>query len=535
MEKIETLQTNLEYLSLNPIQKIGFKLKRFFTGIPKAVSKFFLSIPKKAKKHSLGIVSIFRNIIQAISRGDYKTRLSFLFMGFGLVTRHQIIRGCLYFLYELFFIFFMIVIGGQALLDLPSLGTLGQITYKVGYYDESIGVTLDISTKASYDNSFTILLYAILSFAFIFILIFLWYNQIRDSFKLQQKSYIGKFASDKDTLKNVLDKSYDKTLLLIPIGGLVVFTLIPIAMMVLIGFTDYDYFHVTPEKLIDWVGFYNLAQVFSATGIGSGTAFLRVFAQVLLWTLCWAFFATFSNYFFGMIVAMIINTKGIKLKKVYRTILITTIAVPQFISLMLISYMFGNSSMAVINGILQKLGWIEKPIQWLSDTRANAIIPKIVIIVVNMWVGIPYTMLICTGLLMNIPEDLYESARIDGASPTKMYFKITLPYMLFVTGPYLLSQFIGNINNFNVIYLLSGGGPSFTFDANVEVVPSALASSGVGETDLLITWIYKLTTNTNYDYGLASILGIIVFALVAFFSMVFYSHSSTMNNEEEFQ
>jgi arabinogalactan oligomer/maltooligosaccharide transport system permease protein len=144
-------------------------------------------------------------------------------------------------------------------------------------------------------------------------------------------------------------------------------------------------------------------------------------------------------------------------------------------------------------------------------------------------------MLICTGLLMNIPEDLYESARIDGASPAKMYMKITLPYMLFVTGPYLLSQFIGNINNFNVIYLLSGGGPAFIYDTAKETVPAALTTSGVGQTDLLITWIYKLTTNQYYDYGLASVLGILVFVLVAFFSLLFYNNSNSVNNEEEFQ
>ena len=134
---------------------------------------------------------------------------------------------------------------------------------------------------------------------------------------------------------------------------------------------------------------------------------------------------------------------------------------------------------------------------------------------------------------MNIPEDLYESARIDGASPAKMYFKITLPYMLFVTGPYLISQFVGNINNFNVIYLLSGGGPIFTF--TTSNVPGIIRDSRVGNTDLLITWIYKITTNSNYDYGMASVLGIIIFAVVAFFSMIFYNRSGSVKDEEAFQ
>lgn len=527
----QVLQNNLEYLSLNKIQRIGYKISHFFTNIPKKTSKAISSTPTKIRKRGIFITNIFRNIVEAFSFGDYKTRISFLVMGFGLFFKHQIIRGTLYLAYELFFIFFMIMIGGPAFSQLASLGSLAQVNYTI-MDPETL---LDVHTSLFVDNSFTILLYSILAILFILILVFLWYNQIRDTFNLQQKSYIGKFASDKETLKNVLDKDYDKTLLLIPMAGLTIFTIIPIFVMILIAFTDYDYLHVTPAKLFDWVGFYNLGQVFSATGANSGTAFLNVFGQVLLWTILWAFFATFSNYFFGMIVAMIINIKGIKLKKLWRTVLITTIAVPQFISLLLISFMFGDSSFSIVNSILFKLGWAESSIAWLSSTAYGAIIPKVVIILVNTWVGIPYTMLICTGLLMNIPEDLYESARIDGASPARMYFKITLPYMLFVTGPYLLSQFIGNLNNFNIIYLLSGGEPGFVYDVTNEVIPAALLSSGVGKTDLLITWIYKLTTNTSYDYGLASVLGIIVFALVAFFSMIFYNNSNAVNNEEEFQ
>ncbi len=526
----ETMQNNLEYLSLNKLGRIGYKISHFFTGIPKKANKKVHDIPIKARKKGLAITNIFRTLIRAFARGDFKTRLSFILMGFGLFTRHQVIRGALYFLYEAFFILFMVLIGGSALSMLPTLGSLSSIWFTV--YDKD---GLDIQQPAYFDNSFTILLYSILAFVFIGILIFLWYNQIRDAINLQERSYIGKYASDKQTLKNVLDKSYDKTLLLIPIGGLTIFTIIPIVMMIVIAFTNYDYFHISPSKLFDWVGFYNLGQVFSSTGAGQGTAFLRVFIQVLLWTIIWAFFATFSNYFLGMIIAMIINIKGIKLKKLWRTILISTIAVPQFISLMLISFMFGNSSFAPINAILMNLGWTESPIAWLSDSAFNALLPKVVIILVNTWVGVPYTMLICTGLLMNIPEDLYESARIDGASPAKMYMKITLPYMLFVTGPYLLSQFIGNINNFNVIYLLSSGGPAFIYDTAHETVPAALTTSGVGQTDLLITWIYKLTTNQYYDYGLASVLGILVFILVAFFSLLFYNNSNSVNNEEEFQ
>jgi len=518
-------ESQLEYLSLNKGQKVLYKIGHFFSAIPKKLGHFFSSIPSKARKQGHGITKIGKNIADSVVDGDWKTRLSLLVMGSGLVTRHQIIRGVLYFLYEVFFIVYMILVGNSSLKGLPSLGQLGRVEYTIQVVAD--GMPMEMSTYLFFDDSFTILLYSIITICLILVFVFLWYNQLVDSLSLQRKSYIGKYASDKQTLKNALDKNYDKTLLFLPMLGLVVFTVVPMIMMIIVGFTNYNSSHMTPTKMFDWVGWYNFSNLFTSSG-SSGHVFLEVFGKVLLWTLVWAFFATFSNYFLGMIVAMIINIKGIKLKKLWRTVLITTIAVPQFISLLLMSNMF--SSTGVVNNLLESWGWINKAIPWFTD----ATLAKVMIILVNTWIGIPYTMLICTGLLMNIPEELYESAKIDGASPFKMYFKITLPYMLFVTTPYLISQFVGNINNFNVIYFLSGGGPVFVYSGTN--IPYQVSGSGVGQTDLLITWIYKLSvTATSSDYGTASILGLMIFAVVAFFSLIFYGNSRSVNDEEEFQ
>ena len=130
------------------------------------------------------------------------------------------------------------------------------------------------------------------------------------------------------------------------------------------------------------------------------------------------------------------------------------------------------------------------------------------------------------GNLMNIPEDLYESSRIDGANSWTQFWKITMPYVLFVTGPNLLTSFIGNINNFNVIYFLTGGNPN-----------SQMAlTSPAGYTDLLITWIYKMTvTATTKQYYLASALGCVIFLICAFFSLLMYGKLGSTKNEEEFQ
>jgi arabinogalactan oligomer/maltooligosaccharide transport system permease protein len=123
---------------------------------------------------------------------------------------------------------------------------------------------------------------------------------------------------------------------------------------------------------------------------------------------------------------------------------------------------------------------------------------------------------------MNIPEELYESARIDGASPMVTFFKITLPYMIFVTTPYLITTFTGNVNNFNVIYLLTGGGPG-------EVGKTA------GQTDLLVTWLYRLSTDNPVRYNIASVIGIIIFVISASMSLITYNRSSAAKNEEDYQ
>jgi arabinogalactan oligomer/maltooligosaccharide transport system permease protein len=169
-----------------------------------------------------------------------------------------------------------------------------------------------------------------------------------------------------------------------------------------------------------------------------------------------------------------------------------------------------------INIILQKI--TGTTVNFLT----NATNARIMIILINVWVGVPYSMLITSGILMNIPQDLYESARIDGASPVKTFTKITLPYMLFVTAPYLITQFVGNFNNFNVIYLLTQGDPG-----NVRLYQA-------GDTDLLVTWLYKLTVSFQ-DYNLASVIGILVFVISAVLSLIVYNSSSSVKSEEEFQ
>ncbi|MBR2660207.1 MAG: sugar ABC transporter permease [Clostridia bacterium] len=507
--------SDLEFLRLNKWQKMLYKLGRFFSSIPKGVAQLFIKLWGLIKNVFLAIGREAKDIVSTFIHGDWKTKVSYLVMGFGCLARGQILRGLLFLLFEIVFIGYMILAGAYWLSMMPSLGKVGPSEV----YDE----IFDTYVTTYNDNSFKILLYSVLTIFFIIAFIYTWRINIRQN-KIAEKILASgkKLKSAKDDLRSVVDDQFHKTLLALPLTGIIVFTVLPIFFMVLVAFTNYDGAHDGyASNLFTWVGLDNFNTMLSWSSAGGTQSYAATFGEILAWTLIWAFFATFTNYFLGMFVAMAINKKGINLKKLWRTILVMTIAIPQFISLLYVSKMFAKDG--IVNGFLMGMGWIDKALPFWED----ATWARITVIVVNIWIGIPYLMLIATGILMNIPADLYESARIDGANPWQQYTKITLPYMLFITGPYLLTSFTGNMNNFNVIYLLTGGAPTN---------PAASSASGsVGYTDLLITWLFKITTGAESKYYLASVVGILVFIVVALISLIVYNVLPSIKNEEDFQ
>lgn len=455
-----------------------------------------------------GVKNVFFTLLNAFRRGDARTRLSFLVMGLGLFTRGQVLRGVLLLFCQVAFTLFFALFGVWYLAKLPTLGVVASKEV----WDETLG----IFTYQYFDNSLLILLYSMLTILFAFTFVYLWYKNIKAAKHAQELTKAGvKLKNAKEDLKSLLDEQYHKTLLSLPVLGLVAFTVLPILFMGAIAFTNFDVAHKPPKELFTWVGLENFRLLLKGGLFAGGAKFAYTFKEVLVWTLVWAVSATFTNYFLGMLLALAINKKGIRFKKFWRSVLVTTIAVPQFVSLMLLSKMLADTG--VVNRLLLSSGLISKAIPFLSDGN----LARVTVIVVNLWVGVPYTVLICTGILMNIPADLYEAARIDGAGPITAYFKITLPYMLHITTPYLISQFIANFNNFNVIFLLTGG------------TPLSLDYMYAGRTDLLITWLYKLTFNES-NYKLAAVISIFVFLIVATVSLIVYNRAGAVRSEEEF-
>ncbi len=443
-------------------------------------------------------------LLNAAANGSLWTRLSFLVMGAGCIRCKQYARGLIYLFTQIGFFFFF---KNFALQYLSKFNTLGTST-QVKVWNEA----LQIYQRFPGDNSMLILLYSVLSLAATVVFLFIWYANVRDAWYAQESLGQGrKIPGFREDLRSLKHERFHITLLSMPMVTLVLFTLLPILFMILIAFTNFDADHQPPGNLFTWVGMTNVTDIFLGNAIKT-----RTFFGLLGWTIVWAILATFTNYILGMLLAVAINSKMVKLKQLCRTCFIIAIAIPQFVSLLLISRALEPAG--AINVLLQELGLIDAPLPFLLDPT----LARIVVVVVNMWIGIPYTMMTFSGVLMNIPGELYESAEMDGAGPLRRFTSITLPYMIFVTAPATITTFVTNFNNFNVIYLLTGGGP-FSLDYYQA-----------GKTDLLVTWLYKLTVNRN-DYSLASTIGIFIFILVSTCSLLVYNRTGAVRKEDQFQ
>lgn len=483
-------------------KNLGVKIVNGFKNFGKKTVAFFKDLPNKFVALGKKIANAFVTFGKDFMRGDVGVKLSYFIMGSGAFAHKQIAKGIGYLAIELLFIFYMVFNGAGAIAGLFTLGT--DFTYN--YYDIDGGTGMPINVPG--DNSMLCLLYGVVAIIVITAFLIVYFMNIKSAVANYEDSIIGKKPSTlKEDFLSLFDKKFYIILLVVAFVGVIAFTILPLIFMILIAFTNYDSVH--PETSgFDWVGFENFGKLIGTTGLSS------TFFPVLGWTIIWALCATFLNYFLGVALALLINNKSVKGKKVWRLFFVLTIAVPQFVSLLLMRNMLGE--FGPIMNLLVELG-LER-VDWF-DTTTSA---RMIVILVNLWVGIPYSMLITSGILMNIPQDLYESARIDGAGKMKMFQKITLPYILFVTGPYLITQFIGNINNFNVIYLLTGGAPFGELGA------------GAGSTSLLVTWLYSLTNDTG-DFNIASTVGILTFIVCSVISLITYRSSSSTKNEEDFQ
>lgn len=446
------------------------------------------------------------SIGKVAKKGDIITRLSFIIFGLGNLLNKQFARAVVFLAAECIYIMYMINFGFSAIQNFITLGTKEQGTV----YNE---VTCVYETVSG-DNSMLCLLYGVITILLTIFIIFVACQSAKSAYCTQVRKERGmKVPKFIDDLRSLKEENLHSALLAFPIIGILTFTIIPLIFMIMMAFTNYDRDHQPPGKLFHWVGMENFGKL-----LANGSKLAKTFWPVLGWTLIWAVCATITTYFLGVLLALLINRNGTKAKGFWRFTFALSIAVPQFVTLISMRTIFNANG--PVNVILRQLHLIgaTSSVPFFTDGT----LAKITIICINIWIGVPYTMLSTTGILQNIPADLYEAAKIDGANGRVMFRKITMPYMIFVMTPSLITSFTGNINNFNVIFLLSGGGPD------------SLDFYYAGKTDLLITWLYRLTI-TQKDYNLGAVIGILVFLIMATLALVTYRRTASYKDEGAFQ
>lgn len=271
------------------------------------------------------------------------------------------------------------------------------------------------------------------------------------------------------------------------------------------SFTSAEGQSLQPGWKID-VGFENFVRAFSEPDIR------EPLLGVLIWTFVFAGVTVFGTFVIGLFLAIVFNDWRLRFRRTYRVFAILPYAFPAFLSALIWSGLL-NSQFGFINAVL--LGGADIP--WLTDP----ILAKVSILAVNIWLGFPYMFLVATGALQSIPDELVEAARVDGARPWALFRLIKLPLLLVSMAPLLIAAFAFNFNNFNVIYMLTEGGPR---DIN--------AGMNVGATDILITLVYKIAfgDTTGRDFGLASAFSILIFILIAGISALGFRRTKALED-----
>lgn len=428
--------------------------------------------------------------IETRSRFPALSYLTFLLPGLGQMLNRQYIKGLIFLLISLFVY-------------------LVAIPYSLGYGNyQGDGIAGLISLAEDgmrIDKSLIFMIEGILAIFLLIIGIVLIYISFRDVYKVEKNRIKGIRANNWfETSKTIKDQGFPY-IVSSPALFVIIFTvLVPVVTAILLSFTGMN---PQNQSKFPWVGLDN----YKTIALGQGLAG-EVFWHILLWTIIWTMAATTLAILIGFVLAILANNERIKGKTFFRSIFILPWAVPAFISIMFFSIMF--STTGALTEIMQNLTG------QLIEVKSDPTLTRIVLILLQGWLGSSYIFLLSTGVLQAIPGDLYEAADIDGATGWQKIRHITLPIVLFQTAPLLVGQYTFNFNNFSIIYLFNGGGP---FN------PSKYGNLA-GSSDLLISYIYKLTMDNQYQAIGAAITILISFGLMLF-AFVGYRNSRAFKEE----
>lgn len=427
--------------------------------------------------------------------------LSAVIMGAGQIYNRQLGKGLVLFAMYAGGLYFAFMNLGHALWGLATLGERKQELKLVG----------KVYQRVAGDHSIFLLIEGLIIVFVVIVFIMLYIYNIRDAYRngaLREAG--GQPHTFGQSLKHMFEKNFAQLILFPPLLFVFFFSVLPLIFNILIAFTNYSSpKNLPPANLVDWVGLSTFKDLFALS------AWAKTFYGVFSWTVVWAILSTVTTFFGGFAVALLVQQPITRFKAMWRTLYMLPFAIPGFVSLLIMRNMF-NAQFGPVNQYLRWLG-LEGP-NWLSDP----VWAKVTILLVNLWLGFPVSMLLIIGILTTIPRDLYEAAEVDGASPFQKFRKITFPSVMFSLAPILIGQFAGNFNNFNVIYLMTNGRP-----ANSDY-------QFAGETDILITWLYNLSIN-NGKYNFAAVVSIIIFAILATISLWNFRRTRSFREEDVYR
>lgn len=420
-----------------------------------------------------------------------KARLLSIVPGLGQIYNKQYFKGIIFLAVFILFIVEMLVFGLGALKGLVTLGS----------------VPIE-------EHSLFLLIEGTMQLIITAVFLAFYYFNLRDAKIISNKKAKGEKVATtiKETFATIIDSGFPYLLTLPAYIVMTVAIIFPVLVTLFMAFTNYDFKHIPPANLIDWVGFKNFFSIFFLS------SYRATFGAVFSWTLIWTLCASTIQIVLGVFTAVVLNQDFIKGKRWFGVIFLLPWAVPAFITIMSFSNIFNDSIGAINTQVIPFLNHLPMvdigAISWKTDVTWT----KVAIIMVQGWLGFPYIYVMTTGILQSIPEDLYEAAKIDGANALKRFRHITLPTILYVAAPIFVTQYTGNFNNFSMIYLFNNGGPGSV-------------GGGAGSTDILISWIYKLTTGNAPQYSIAAAVTLLISFIVIGVSLIIFKKTKSFDME----
>ncbi|ROY44862.1 carbohydrate ABC transporter permease [Enterococcus casseliflavus] len=421
-----------------------------------------------------------------------QTALLSIIPGGGQFKNGQKFKAGLFFAAFLIFLVEMLLFGGQALYNFVTLGS----------------VPME-------DNSLFLLIEGTLQVIVTVIFIIFWVLNIKDAYQVRQSIEKGfpVAVTRKEFFKKLYEDGFAYLLTIPAYLVMIVAIIFPVMVTLFMAFTNYDFRHIPPANLIDWIGFSNFTNIFTLS------SYRDTFVKVFSWTVIWTVLATTLQITLGILTAVVANQKFVKFRRVFGVIFLLPWAVPAFITIMSFSNMFNDTAGAIntqVIPLLNNLPFVDiGNIAWKTDPFWT----KTAIILIQGWLGFPYIYVMVSGILQSISEDLYEAAKMDGANALQRFRNITLPAIFLVAAPTFVTQYTGNFNNFSMIYLFNEGGPGSL-------------GGNAGSTDILISWIYKLTTGGSPQYSIASALTLIISFVVISISLLVFKKTNAFNMED---